>query len=102
MLTTAISNMEAAYTDAAGRVNPDESNRGAGDISGTTFVPGLYKWSSSVAINGDGVTLLGGPTSIFIFQIAGDLKQAANTQIFLTGGAQAKNVIWQVCTPPSV
>ena len=35
-LTTSISDMETAYTDAAGRVNPDFLNLGAGDIGGKT------------------------------------------------------------------
>jgi hypothetical protein len=33
-LTTSISNMEAAYTDAAGRSNPNYLNLGAGNIGG--------------------------------------------------------------------
>ena len=40
-LTTAISNMQAAYTDAAERKNPDFKELNAVDISGKTLVPGL-------------------------------------------------------------
>ena len=42
-LTTAVSDMETAYNDAAGRVDEDgdRNNRGAGDISGETFTPGV-------------------------------------------------------------
>merc|ERR1712195_120497 len=36
-MTTAISDMETAYTDAAGRVNPDELDLGAGTIEGKTL-----------------------------------------------------------------
>jgi hypothetical protein len=43
-MTTAVSDMETAYTDAAGRTLPDATELGAGDISGMILVPGLYKW----------------------------------------------------------
>src|ERR1035437_8216940 len=60
-LTTAIGDMQTAYTDAAGRSNPDFLNLGAGDIGGKTLTPGLYKWTSAVIIPTD-VTISGGPT----------------------------------------
>lgn len=93
-LTTAVSNMEAAYTDAAGRA-ADYTELYTGDISGKTLAPGVYKWSNGVVINSD-VTLNGGANDVFIFQIAQGITQAANTKIKLTGGVQAKNVFWQV------
>jgi hypothetical protein len=40
-MTTAISGMETAYTDAAGRTTPDYTDLGAGEIGGETHVPGL-------------------------------------------------------------
>ena len=94
-LTSAISNMETAYTDAAGRSNPDYTELAAGDIGGLTLAPGLYKWSSSVNIPVD-VTLSGGPNDVFIFQIAGDVTMAAAKNIILAGGVRAKNVFFQV------
>ena len=36
-LTTAVLDMQTAYTDAAGRVTPDSLNMGAGDITGKTI-----------------------------------------------------------------
>lgn len=63
ILTTAVSDMETAYTDAAGRTLPDHTELGAGDISGMTLAPGLYKWGTSVLINTD-VTLAGGPDDV--------------------------------------
>ncbi len=95
IMTTAISNMETAYTDAAGRTLPDYTELGAGDISGMTLSPGLYKWSSSVLINTD-VTLAGGPEDVWIFQIAGNLTMASAQSVILSGGAQAGNIFWQV------
>jgi len=38
-LTTAISDMETAYTDAAGRTIPDFTNLYAGILDGQTLVP---------------------------------------------------------------
>jgi hypothetical protein len=94
ILTTAVSNMEAAYTDAAGRTNPTAVNLGAGNIGGMTLAPGLYKWTSNVGISKD-VTLAGASNQVWIFQIAGTLNQASATNVILSGGAQAKNVFWQ-------
>lgn len=94
-LTTAVSDMETAYTDAAGRLFPDYNELNDGNIGGLVLLPGLYKWTSTVTILDD-VTLFGGPNDVWIFQIAGDLTQAKTTTVFLTGGAQAKNVFWQV------
>lgn len=94
-MTTAISDMETAYTDAAGRPTPDFTELGAGDISGLTLVPGLYKWGTGVLISAD-VTLSGGPNDVWIFQIAEGITQASATSIILSGGALPKNVFWQV------
>ena len=92
-LTTSISNMETAYTDAAGRaVNYTELY--TGDLSGQTLTAGVYKWGTGVLINSD-VYLNGGANDVFIFQIAKGITQASNTKIILTGGAQAKNIFWQ-------
>ena len=93
-LTTAVGDMQTAYTDAAGRTIPDFTELGAGQIGGLTLVPGLYKWGTDVLISSD-VTLNGGPNDVWIFQIAGKITQANGTQIHLTGGALAKNVFWQ-------
>jgi hypothetical protein len=93
-LTTAIGNMQTAYTDAAGRTLPNFTELGAGQIGGLTLVPGLYKWSTDVLISSD-VTLSGGPNDVWIFQIAGKITQASGTKIHLAGGALAKNIFWQ-------
>ncbi len=94
-LTTAVSDMQTAYTDAAGRPNPDFSELNTGNIGGLTLPAGLYKWSNTVTIPSD-VTLNGSATDIWIFQIAGGITQASATRVNLTGGALAKNVFWQV------
>jgi hypothetical protein len=95
-MTTAVSDMETAYTDAAGRTIPDFTELGAGNISGMTLDPGLYKWSTGVLITAAGVTLSGGPNDVWIFQIADDLTVNNSAIVTLAGGAQAKNIFWQV------
>jgi hypothetical protein len=42
--------MRTAYNDAAGRLNPNFLNLGAGNIGGRTLTAGLYKWTSAVTI----------------------------------------------------
>lgn len=94
-MTTAISNMQTAYTDAAGRALPDYTELYGGDLSGKTLVPGLYKWSTNVLINTD-VTLAGPANAVWIFQIAGNITMGSGARMVLSGGAQAANIFWQV------
>jgi hypothetical protein len=107
-MTTAISDLETAYTDAAGRPNADAAriNLGAGTlgvVGGTDdkLTPGVYTWTTNVLIT-DSIYINGSPTDIFIFQIAGDLTMAANLQVTLCGGALPKNIFWQVAGAVSI
>ena len=95
-MTAAVSDMETAYTDAAGRTLPDYTELGAGDITTMTLVPGLYKWGTGVLVSAAGVTLSGGANDVWIFQIAQDLTVANGAIVTLSGGALAKNIFWQV------
>ena len=94
-LTTAVADMETAYTDAAGRVLPDFTELGAGNIDGMTLVPGLYKWGTGVSIP-IVVTLTGGANDVFIFQIGQNLTVGNGAMVTLSGCVQARNVFWQV------
>jgi hypothetical protein len=94
-LTTAVSNMIAAYNDAAGRPFPDFFELSTGNIGGKTLTPGLYKWTNSVTMPSN-VSISGSATDVWIFQIAGNLNMSNAVQITLTGGALAKNIFWQV------
>jgi len=94
-LTAAIGSMESAYSDAAGRSNPDHLELGSGNIGGQTLAPGLYKWTSSVTIPAN-LTIAGAAGDVWIFQTSGDLTMAAAKSVTLSGGAQAKNIFWQV------
>jgi len=94
-LTTAVNNMITAYNDAAGRVLPDFTELGTGNIGGKTLTPGLYKWSSNVTVP-TSIVISGGANDVWIFQIAGNLNLSSAVNVTLSGGAQAKNIFWQV------
>lgn len=94
-LTTAVENMITAYNDAAGRPSPDFLELATGNIGGLTLASGLYKWTSTVTMPRD-LVISGGPNDVWIFQISGDLSMSAGVNITLNGGAQAKNIFWQV------
>jgi hypothetical protein len=100
-LTTAVSDMQTAYTDAAGRANSDGAriNLGAGllggDFGGSTapLTPGVYTFGTDVSINGD-IVFDGGANDVFIIQMTGSLHQFAS--VSMEGGAKAENIFWQV------
>ena len=94
-LTTAVLGMQTAYTDAAGRSPPDHLDLASGNLGGLTLAPGLYTWGSAVTIPAD-VTIAGGASDVWIFQIANDLDVSSAKNVILSGGAQAKNIFWQV------
>jgi len=93
-MTAAIGDMQTAYTDAAGRSLPDYTELGAGNISGMTLAPGLYKWGTGLTITSN-VTLNGSASDVWIFQIAGGLTMGPGAAVILAGGAQAQNIFWQ-------
>lgn len=93
-LTTAVHDMERAFTDAAGRA-PDATELGAGNVGGMTLAPGVYKWGTGLLIPTD-VTLAGGDTDVWIFQVAQDLTVANGAAVVLEGGAIPENIFWQV------
>jgi uncharacterized repeat protein (TIGR02543 family) len=97
-MTTAVANMETAYTTANGLVTPAPVlETGAGNITGLDLAPGLYKWSTGVLINPNTiVTLTGGANDTWVFQIAQNLTVNNGARIVLAGGAQAKNIMWVV------
>ena len=94
-MTTVIGDMEIAYADAAGRSGDAVTELGAGNISGMTLAPGLYKWGTGLLITTD-VTLAGSPCDVWIFQISQDLTIGDGVRILLGGGALSANIFWQV------
>ncbi len=93
-LVVAVSAMELAYTDAAGRP-ANVTELGAGNIGGMTLEPGVYKWGTGLLIPTD-VTFTGNETDVWIMQVAGDLTLSSGVEVILDGGALAQNVVWQV------
>jgi hypothetical protein len=95
-MTTAVGDMETAYTNAAGRTLPDYTELYAGDLTGQTLTPGLYNWSTGVLVSAGGVTISGTASDVWIFQIAHNLELANGAIVTLSGGAKAYNIFWQV------
>jgi hypothetical protein len=94
-MTTAISDMETAYTDAMGRANPDFDEYEGGLLAGKTLVPGLYLWTTDVVISDD-VTIQGGADDTWIFQTTGSVDLADDKKVILDAGAQDKNIVWVI------
>src|SRR5438270_349258 len=93
---TAQGDLTTAYNNAAGAAG------GAvlpADAGGLTLAPGVYKTTSSqpsLGITGN-LALSGNANGVWIFQIVSTLTTASgNSQVILSGGAQSKNVFWQV------
>ena len=95
-MTTAIGDMQTAYTNAATRTLPNFSELYTGDVTGKTLTPGLYKWSTNVLVSSGGVTISGTAKDVWIFQVAGTLIVGNGAIVSLSGGALASNVFWQV------
>ena len=101
LLTAAKGDLTIAYNDAAGRTPVPTGNflnPGGGNLGGLTLVPGLYKFTSAALITGSDVTLTGGATDVWIFQIAQTLTVGDDIEVILSGGALASNIFWQVGT----
>ena len=94
-MTIAVGNMLTAYNNAAGRPSPDFIELGTGNIGGKTLTAGLYKWGGNVTIPAD-VIISGSANDVWIFQVAGNLTMSTAKKFILSGGAQAKNIFWQV------
>ncbi|KAJ6592238.1 hypothetical protein DFH09DRAFT_1306126 [Mycena vulgaris] len=92
LLTAAVLDMQAAYTDAMSR---PANFVGLTNLGSSPITPGVYLWIHAVTI--PTITLLGGPTDTWIFQISGSsLTQLENANMILSGGALAQNIVWAV------
>jgi len=95
-LTDAAGDLTIAFNDAAGRtVDPIGI---AGNIGGQTLYPGLYKSTGTLEISAGDLTLDGGghDDAVWIFQIASSFNMTSDRKVFLTNGADAANIFWQV------
>ncbi|MFZ4464563.1 MAG: Ig-like domain-containing protein [Bacteroidales bacterium] len=99
MLIQAKLDLTAAYLYAEGATEPAPATV-SGDQGGLSLAPGIYKTTSTLLIqNGDLTLDAGGDENAFwIFQIATGFTSigGAGGSVILSGGAQAKNVFWQV------
>ncbi len=91
------SDLTAAYNDAAGRTATDIVTL-SGNIGGLTLTPGLYKSTSTLSISSGDVTFdaKGNANAVFIIQIASAFTTTSGRKVFLSGGAQASNIFWQI------
>ncbi|MGA2030323.1 MAG: ice-binding family protein [Verrucomicrobiota bacterium] len=75
---------------------PGGSNVGD-ELGGKTLVAGVYQSpSGAYAITSVDLTLHGGPNDVWVFQMASTLTVDVGRKVILTGGAQARNIFWQV------
>jgi len=96
-MTAAISDMETAYTAAAGdNGTPKKTELEGGHLNGLTLPGGVYKWSSSVSITTTLDFDAANTPGVWIMQIAGTLSLGSGAEITLTHGAQPMNIFWQV------
>ncbi|MGB2898817.1 MAG: ice-binding family protein [Candidatus Acidiferrum sp.] len=92
------SDLTVAYNNAAGAAGGAALTA---DIGGQTLPAGVYKATTTLGITGD-LTLTGNANAVWIFQVGSALTTAAGgvgtpaSRVILIGGAQAKNVTWQI------
>ncbi len=98
--TQALADAQKAYNTLAGL--PGGPDPGAGQLGALTLAPGVYTSASgSFLITGTDLTLdaKGDANAVWVFQMASTLTvgaPGAPRSVILIGGAQAKNVYWQV------
>ena len=95
VLTTAQTQLTAAYLDAAGRSSCTPIAGALGEGTNANLGPGVYCFSSAALLNGT-LTLTGSSTDVWIFQIGSTLTTATGATVAFAGGALPCNVFWQV------
>ena len=91
VVTTAQTNLTAAYTNAANA--PCPATNSLSDLSNITLVPGVYCLTTMATLTG--TLTLNGP-GIYIFQLGSTLITASGSSVVLIGGAQPCDIFWQV------
>jgi type VI secretion system secreted protein VgrG len=89
----------SAYNTAGAAACPAAHNLTGQDLGGMTLAAGasnVYCFSASAGLTGV-LTLTGGPSDVFIFQIpTSTLITGTNSSVVLSGGLSACNIFWQV------
>jgi type VI secretion system secreted protein VgrG len=65
------------------------------DLGGMVLAPGVYCFTSSAQLTGN-LELAGPANGLWVFQVATALTTGTSAEVLLSGGADAKNVFWQV------
>ena len=76
-----------------------QGSDGPWGVSPWSPVPGVWTDASSPVFAGT-ITLNGGPTDVWVFQISTDFTFSGS--VSLTGGAQACNVFWQIARDATI
>jgi hypothetical protein len=88
--------LTAAINAASPAQLPGGINAGA-ELGGQTLRAGVYvSPSGAYDITSVDLTLAGDPDDVWVFQMASTLTVGVGRQVILTGGAQARNIFWQV------
>jgi hypothetical protein len=88
--------LNAAFSAASPPQLPGGINAGA-ELGGQTLAPGVYQSpSGAYGITSVDLTLNGGPNDVWVFQMASTLTVGVGRKVILSGGAQARNIFWQV------
>jgi hypothetical protein len=97
LLIQAKADLTAAYNYAEGASSPAPATV-SGNQGGKTLYPGIYKSTSTLSVDGSALTLdaQGDVNAVWIFQVASTFITTTGGSIVLSGGAQAKNIYWQV------
>ncbi|KAL8283177.1 hypothetical protein RQP46_005955 [Phenoliferia psychrophenolica] len=87
--------MLAAYTEANNESPSSPTDSIEPVLDGMAFLPGVYRWSSEVALGaGATVSLNGAFGSVFIFQIGSTLNTGADSKVILNGGVTPDSIYW--------
>jgi hypothetical protein len=105
MLIQAKIDLVAAYDFCVAATSPAPATAPA-DLGGKTLAPGIYVSASTMLLQNGDLTLdaQGDANAVWIFKVGaaftsvgtGPFPSPSGGNVILTGGAQAKNVFWQV------
>jgi hypothetical protein len=111
MLLQAKNDLVTAYNQAAGATLPAPAVAPA-DLGGKTLAPGIYTSSSTMLLQNGDLTLdaQGDANAVWIFQVGSSFTSVGTSpfpspsggNVILAGGAQAKNVFWQVSASATI
>ncbi|KAK3361365.1 hypothetical protein B0T24DRAFT_641419 [Lasiosphaeria ovina] len=92
---TAFNDASLAYAQAFGLVGGINWSS-MSDLTGRTILPGIYKFSGTVSLNGQVfLNAQGNSSATWVFQIGSALNINLGSQVILTNGAKACNIFWQ-------